>query len=350
MIKIGFDARMIRHSGIGTYSRALLKHLTVKPEYDFTLFGDLNKLVNYQARKVLADFPIYSVKEQIFFPVLLKRNPVEIFHVPHYNAPLGYRGTLVVTVHDLIHLKFPPSRLAYVYARGMLEAVCRKARKIIAVSQHTKKDIIDMIGIPEQKITVIYNAVSDEIFAPATPSASLPNLETPYLLYVGNIKPAKNVTRLIDAFLLAKQKAPDLRLMLVGKNFMPQFTKEFCTQNQIEMAGEVTFSTLGEIYRRAKIFVFPSLYEGFGLPPLEAMACETPVICSNAASLPEVVGEAALLFDPENVQQLAALIAELWNDEPQRKKLIAKGLDQVKKFSWERCVEQTETVYREALG
>ena len=166
-MKIGFDARMIRHSGIGTYIRGILKFLTEKENLDFTLFGDLSKIADYHAKKVLADFPIYSVREQVFFPALLKKEPCDIFHVPHYNAPVGFKGNLVVTIHDLIHLKFPPSRIAYLYARGMFEAVCRKAKVLIADSLNTRKDIIEMIGVREDKIKVVYPAAGEE-FSPVS--------------------------------------------------------------------------------------------------------------------------------------------------------------------------------------
>ncbi|OGR83095.1 MAG: hypothetical protein A2901_02635 [Elusimicrobia bacterium RIFCSPLOWO2_01_FULL_54_10] len=340
-MKIGFDARMINHSGIGTYSRAILKILTQDPALDFTVFGDLNKLANYPARKVLADFPIYSVKEQIFFPRLLSKNPVDVFHVPHYNAPLGYSGNLAVTVHDLIHLKYPPSKLAYLYARGMFEAVLRKAKRVIVDSLHTKNDILELIGIPEDKIRVVYPGV-DEDFSPATS-----NTQEPYILYVGNFKPTKNVGVLVEAFLQARRKIPELRLILAGKDFMPEATRLHSQAPGVTVAGEVNKPKLLDLYRGARIFVFPSLYEGFGLPPLEAMACGTPVICSNAASLPEAVGDAAMKFDPHDPLPLSELIFGLWKDEAKRKELSQKGLARAAGFTWKKCAQQIQAVYAE---
>lgn len=390
MIKIGFDARMVRHSGIGTYIRGILNILLQNENFDFTLFGNLDKITDYSTTKVVADYPIYSLREQFLFPHLLKQAQLDLLHVPHYNAPLAYKGKLIVTVHDLIHLKFPPSRIAYVYARLMLGMVCRKAKMIIAVSQNTKKDIVELLGIDDKKIRVIHPAVGNEFFSTETTSensltpnsrkvnnppsfppydkggyrggnlecsARIDNLESStlekigsdYILYVGNIKPTKNVKMLMQSFILAKKKIPDLRLVMVGKNFMPEFTKQFVDTPAIQFLGECPTDLLIQLYRRARLFVFPSLYEGFGLPPLEAMASGVPVICSNAASLPEVVGDAAMLVDPEDSLQLSETICDLWGSDAKRKTLSAKGLERAKKFSWQKCAEEVAKVYEECI-
>jgi len=344
-IKIGFDARMINHSGIGSYIRGILKFLIDKKEFDFTIFGDHVKTSNYTAKKVLLDFPIYSIREQLFFPGILKEHEVDLLHVPHYNAPIGYKKDVIVTIHDLIHLIYPPSRFAYFYARTMMEAVCSRSKTIITDSEHTKKDLMDMLGVTDKKIRVVYPAVSNEFFP--RPASQKLQSEPPYLLYVGNIKPTKNIKTLINAFLEAKRKIKDLRLILVGKNFMKDYTKSLSDHSDIKFIGEIAHNDLIELYCHAKLFVFPSLYEGFGLPPLEAMACGTPVLCSNAASLPEVVGDSAVLFDPKNTAQLAGLIVQLWDDSARRQELSAKGLIQSKKFSWETAANQIAEVYLE---
>lgn len=341
-MKIGFDARMIRHSGIGTYIRGILNHLTARENLDFTLFGDPLKIADYPAKKVLADFPIYSVREQLFFPRLLKKSLPDLLHVPHYNAPVGFRGNLVITIHDLIHLRFPPSRLAYIYARLMLETVCRKARIIIADSLNTKKDILELLGIEEKKVRVIYPGVG------WTDDGERKD-EGKYLLYVGMIKPHKNIKVLIQAFLKAREKIEKLQLVLAGKNFMSDYSDQFNGRKEIQFLGEVSQQKLVKIYRGAKLFVFPSLYEGFGLPPLEAMACGIPTICSNAASLPEAVGEAAALFNPMDSKELAEIIIELWENEQKRRVLAERGRAQAKRFSWQKCASEIEKVYGEVL-
>lgn len=354
MIPIGFDARMIRHSGIGTYSRGILKRLTQNPEFDFTLFGNLDKIAEYDSKKVLADFPIYSIREQFSFPVLLAAHKIPILHVPHYNASLGYGGKLIVTVHDLIHLKFPPSRPAYFYARTMIEAVTRKAKIVLTVSQNTRRDLIEILGTPEKKIRVVYpgvnapnNNIRGQAPAPNPAAAASGAQRDPYLLYVGNVRPTKNIRTLVEAFLSAQKDAKDLRLVLAGKESTPEYSAQFKDRPGIEFLGEVAERDLQGLYLGARVFVFPSLYEGFGLPPLEAMSLGVPVICSNAASLPEAVGDAALTFDPKDAGALADAIKTLWKSDGERQRLISKGFEQVKKFSWNQCAQETSRAYQE---
>lgn len=348
-MKIGFDARMIFHSGIGTYIRGILNILTSMENLDFTLFGNLSKIADYPAKKVLADFPIYSIREQLFFPQILRKHSLELLHVPHYNVPLGYKGNMVVTIHDLIHLRYPPSRAAYIYARLMFESVCKRAKIIIAVSNNTKKDIVKLLGVDERKIRVIYEGLGNK-FDQSHTNMEQSNSDSGYILYIGNIKPTKNIFTLVKAFLIAKQNFPEMRLVIAGKNFMSKETKQYQNCPEIQFLGEVPHQEIEKLYKNAKIFIFPSFYEGFGLPPLEAMAYGIPVICSNSSSLPEVVGDAAMLFDPQNVNELSGLIVALWKDKEKRKTLSMKGIEQVKKFSWKNCAEQTARVYSEIIS
>lgn len=350
LLNLAFDARMARHSGIGTYIRSLLEILTKDPDLDLTLYGDLTHLADYNARKILADFPIYSVREQVFFPALLKKNPCGLLHVPHYNAPLGYGGKLVVTVHDLIHLKFPPSRLAYLYARGMLQAVCGKADLVLTDSLNTKKDILELLGVPEKKIRVIYLGFGNNLEPRVLDEEEDPQYpKDGFMLYVGNVRATKNIPLLVEAFVKARALDKDMRIVIAGKNFMQDYTAAYQGSPTIRFTGEVSMPTLRTLFRNARFFVFPSLYEGFGLPPLEAMSRGLPVISSNAASLPEVLGDAALTFDPNNSEQLAGHMVRLWKDSALRKSLAQKGLDQAKKFTWEKCAAETKAAYLEVL-
>lgn len=349
MNQIGFDARMIAHSGIGTYIREILKHLTEREKFNLLLFGNPEKISDIQTKKIDFDLPIYSLREQLFFPFVLKKNGVKILHVPHYNAPLGFSGRLIVTIHDLIHLKFPKSRIAYFYAYAMFKRVCQKAEIIIADSCHTQKDIIELVGVKESKIRVVYPGFGNP-FHEIDQNGSVSNhADSNVLLYVGNVRPTKNIQTLIDAFLIAREQIKEIRLILAGKNFMPQITRKYESHPDIKFLGEVSLLALSNLYKNAKLFVFPSLYEGFGLPPLEAMSCGVPVICSNAASLPEVAGNAAALFDSQNKFQLAELILELWKNETKRKEMIQKGYKNVKKFSWKKCADETAKIYEECL-
>ncbi len=337
---------MCRHSGIGTYIRSLLQRLTLKLEYDFTLFGKLEQIVNYPAKKVSAEFPIYSLREQFLLPYLLERHPVKLLHLPHYNVPLGYSGRIVVTIHDLIHLKFPPSRAAYFYARTMLEAACRKAAMILVNSQNTKNDLMEMLGVKEEKIMVSLLAVEPE---EETQNKELLALKKEHVLFVGNIKPHKNVITLIRAFKKAQIKNPDLKLVIVGKDFMPDLTALYRGDPGIEFLNEISPQKIKHVYCRSRLLVLPSFYEGFGLPILEAMRWGVPVACSNVASMPEVAGEAALFFDPQDVGGLAQIISDVWESESVRQGLIRKGYVQLEKFSWDRCAELTAQVYERSL-
>ena len=351
-LKIGYDARMITHSGIGTYIRNTLNHLTSFSNLEFTLFGNLEKISQYQTRKVLADFPIYSLKEQIFFPRILSREKkvCDLIHFPHYNIPLSFTNNVVVTIHDLIHLTFPPSKFAYLYARTMLEAACRKAKLIITVSENTKKDILKWFKIPDKKIRVIYSGAGNEWIQTSKQESSrdYSNLgrSKEYILYVGNLKPSKNINTLIQGFSIAQKKIKDLNLILAGKNFMPHLLKS-SLHPQISILGEISLAQLRDLYKNAKLFVFPSSYEGFGFPPLEAMQFGIPVISSCSSSLPEILGDSALFFNPQDPRELADCICECWNKEEVRKNLKIKGFENLKRFSWEKCATETAKVYSE---
>lgn len=352
-MRIGFDARMVAHSGIGTYSREILNRLTAGDAFDFTLFGDPAKIGDFMALKVRCDYPIYSLKEQLLLSNLMARHAFDLAHFPHYNAPLGYRKPFVVTVHDCIHLIYPKSRLAYLYAKTLIQSACRKSRIVITDSQHTKNDLMRLLGLPENKIRVIHPGVSERWRTQADEArknraSAGPMFAGEYALYVGNVRSSKNIENLMRAYEKASE-GRKLRLILAGKNFMPDWTARFKGRDDVLFLGEVSDPTLVRLYANAKLFIFPSLYEGFGLPPLEAMASGVPVICSNAASLPEVAGDAALLFDPRDVSTLAAHILKLWDDAALRNALIEKGYANAARFSWNKCAEEVAGVYREAL-
>jgi glycosyltransferase involved in cell wall biosynthesis len=350
---------MIQHSGVGTYVRGILGKLTQEFPHSLILFGHLEKLKDLPARKISWKAPIYSLKEQIIFPMLLRRNAVSLLHVPHYNIPLAYHGKLVITIHDLIHLRFPPSRMAYVYARTMLEIAVGRAIKILTVSQNTKQDLVEILNVPLEKIVVTplsaenFTQASSNLFScdKAMESSTLPFdiSKEPYLLYVGNIKPLKNVPMLIRSFFEAKKKVKDLRLVCAGRNFMSDWTKQYTEKDGIYFLGEVSNARLRQLYKQSHLFVFPSIYEGFGLPPLEAMEAGVPVICSNAASLPEVVGDAAWLIDPYNQDSLTDAIIQLWTDTSERERLKANAVENISRFSWQKCADQTLDVYQEIL-
>jgi len=253
-----------------------------------------------------------------------------------------------------------PSRMAHTYAKMMMFTSTKSATKVISVSQSSKRDIVRYLNIPPDKIEVIYNAVSN-IFKPMNGLNLKDQLRTKfgvsgdYLLYVGNLMPHKNLKRLIYAFYRLRRKLKkDYNLVIVGEG-IPHYRELRVLANDLGLKDNVIFlgfiakKWLPILYNEAKVFVFPSQYEGFGLPPLEAMACGTPVITSNTSSLPEVVSDAGLLIDPYNVEELIEAMERCLTDDNLRAELIEKGLQRVKLFSWERTAQRTLEIYQTIL-
>ncbi|HTV56325.1 MAG TPA: glycosyltransferase family 1 protein, partial [Terriglobia bacterium] len=324
---VTIDARMLASSGIGTYLEELLAGFaTLDHEFRFRVLcappeGVGEKEANQdsftaEARRltnaenggtkpppsafefVRATSPIYSLREQWEIARLARKGA--LLHCPHYNIPYFYKGRMVVTIHDLTHLadrEFVPNRLAYYYARFMLKAAAHHSRQVITVSQFSKKAICKTLGIPENKVHVISYGIPKRILrSPAGDLALLEELNVvqPYVLFVGNLKPHKNVQALLRAFaLVPEQVRTSHRLVVAGKldacyPALRQLSQELSLSTQVVFTGHVADDELRALYAGAKVFVLPSLNEGYGLPVLEAMAYGVPVIVSNTSSLPEV--------------------------------------------------------------
>jgi glycosyltransferase involved in cell wall biosynthesis len=361
MTSIAVDVRMLHASGIGTYLRHLLP-LVIRSMDDvvFHLLGDSEALaaLRWQAmpnvRLVDCKAPIYSIREQF---ELARKIPesTELFWSPHYNIPLFYRGCLLVTVHDVFHLAMPEFVGGFhkrLYAKAMFGAVARSADIVVCDSGFTARELLKFTGVPEQKLRVIRLGIDRSWFAPSrVPSPH----EKPFLLFVGNVKPHKNLVRLLDAFSSIAEVVPH-DLVIVGKKegFITgdDVVKERALRlgDRVHFTGYVDDAALRQYFSHAAALVFPSLYEGFGLPPLEAMASGCPVIVSNAASLPEVCGEAAVYCDPYHSEDIAQQILLVLRDESLRADLARKGLEQARKFTWEACAEETSRVMRGLLG
>lgn len=342
--KTGIDARMIEMSGIGTY----IQHLMGYGIYDYAL-GNEEAIRRYdsEVRVIPYDAAIYSPKEQVLFPNKAIRNAgIDIIHFPHYNVPLSFHGRYVVTVHDLTHIVLPEflgSKIKYHYAKFLMSHALRGAEHIFTVSQNSKNDIIKYFGTAEDKISITYDAIDDDF--KVKNEAEIEYLYEKYdiprnkklILYVGNLKPHKNLITLLKA--LKELDRTDVILLLVGKAFksvdMENQEKELGIRNKVIHTGMVSKQELIDFYNVADLFVFPSLYEGFGIPPLEAMACGTPVIAANNSSIPEVCGDAAVLVDVKRVDLLAKAIENLLDSESLSTTLIEKGRKQFKAFSWE---------------
>lgn len=358
MKQIAIDMRMVRHSGIGTYLQALVPRLReLRPADRFRLLGNVDLLREHfgSPGKAVAHVPwhspIYSVAEQLRAPLCIGQG-VDLFWAPHYNIPLLYRGPLVVTVHDAFHLAMPEFVGGFhrrLYARTLFGAVAKKADAIICVSRFTADELVRLAGADPRKIRVVPNGVDEAWFG--LQRHRRPHLG-PYLLFVGNVKPNKNLRRLVTAY-ASLAESIELDLVIVGQRegFLtadPQVaTLAQRLAGRVHFTGYVDQATLEQYFIHAEALVFPSLYEGFGLPPLEAMACGCPVITSCAASLPEVCGEAALYFDPLEPAQIAAAIKRLVQNQGLRQELVERGIERARAFSWKDSAALTSEVFEE---
>ena len=356
---IGIDARMIEMSGIGTY----IQHLMDQGIYDYAV-GSEEQIRKYdKSVKVIPfDANIYKLKEQLNFPNRqIKKAGIDIMHFPHYNVPVSYRGRYMVTVHDLTHIIFPEflgRRIKYVYAKALMKQAVRRAEHVFTVSNNSKEDIIKYFGVPENKISITYNAIDDSFTEKA--EADYEYLYNKYniprtskiLLYVGNLKPHKNLVTLLRA--AADLRDEDIAVVLAGKAFkdsdLEQQERQMGIREKVIHTGLVSKEELIDLYNLADIFVFPSLYEGFGIPPLEAMACGTPVIAANNSSIPEVVGDAAVLFDATDKDELVRAIRKTLGSTDLQKELIKNGYSRVKAFSWNDTVEIIKSTIASGTG
>jgi len=358
-MKIGIDARFYQEAGIGRYIRNLIKNLALldrKNEYFiFLLDKDFNKVnLPENFHKVRANFGWYGLQEQIRLPRLLDKYDLDLIHFPHFNIPIFYRGKFVVTIHDLIHQHFNMQRatthgslsykLKQLGYKKVFQHAIKKSSKILVPSQFVKGQLVSGWNVDSDKIVVTPEAVDDKIFSIKRKVKR--GVPSPYIFYLGNAHPHKNVEGLIKAYLLLKKKNPNLNLVLSGQDHY--FWERVKIENQqpgIIYTGYVTDEEAIALLKSADVYVQPSFEEGFGLPLLEAFAVGTPVVSSNAGSLPEVGGEASLYFNPYSVDDMADIIAKVLGSEDLQKNLTRKGLERVKQFSWEKLAKQTLQIY-----
>jgi len=371
-MKIAIDARKWRDYGIGTYVRNLVRHLA-HLDRQTTYFLFCNRADEAVLRDLAENFvPViddssgYGLREHLSIPHKLRSLGVDLFHAPHYVLPLFCRRRSVVTIHDCIHLLFPeylPNRLGYRYAKLMMGSAIDRSSLVFTVSEASRRDILQFYPDADpERLQVVPNAIDETLLA--DPGAEeMERVKERYqirgrvVLYAGNIKPHKNLDRLIAAFGLLKQRPghEDLKLLIIGD----EIRKYPSLRRRVEAAGvrqDVRFfgfvpdQTLAALYRLASVFAFPSLYEGFGLPPLEAMACGTPVVTSNVSSIPEVVGDAAVQVDPYDTAAIASGLERVLADPALRATLVARGYERAQHFSWERSVRAVHASYMRVLG
>ena len=364
-MRIGIDVRKYSDLGIGSYIRTLLAEFDTRLDHDLVLFASPEEAARIRSRHrgevVVERAGKYSVKELFSLSVKARASRCDLFHAPHYTLPyfLGCRS--VVTIHDLIHLRFPESFNAakQAYARAVIGHACAAADAIIVDAEFTKRDIEATFRVSPEKIHVVHLGVRQEFTTALAGSEarvvahSLPE-GTPYALYVGSLKPHKNIPVLLKAFAQLGD-FPDLRLVLSGEPFdandgLLSLSRSLGIRDRIIDAGRVSTEGLVSLYQKASVVVLPSLYEGFGLPILEAMACGTPIIGARAASIPEVMGEGGMLFDPTDADELAGLIRSVLTDRSLRDSQRAYGLANARRFSREEQAARTIQVYESLLS
>jgi glycosyltransferase involved in cell wall biosynthesis len=365
VVRIGIDARKLHDFGIGTYIRNLLRQLARRDrQTEFVLLcrpADAQTLASLgeNFRPVVETAGNYSIAEQFRIPLALRREGVTLFHAPHYVLPPLVTCRSVVTIHDCIHLMFPqylPNQFALTYAKTSMALASRRATRVMTVSESSKRDIIRFFDTDPDKISVIYNAY-DERFGVEPREDDVVRvrerfqLHDEFVLYAGNVKPHKNLERLIEAFHIVRNRGLDhLKLVLIGDEIskyaaLRRAVHQHQLHKYVRFLGYLPEETLAVMYRLAGVFVFPSLYEGFGLPPLEAMASGTPVVTSNVSSLPEVAGDAAVLVDPYDPTAIADGIHRVLTDEALRRDLRRKGVARAHQFSWEQSVSRIHDIY-----
>lgn len=382
MLHIGIDARFYGSlgKGLGRYTEKLIENLEIlDTENEYTIFLRCENFEEYQPKnprfkKVVAQYAWYGIAEQTFFVFLLYRYALDLVHFPHFNVPVLYRRRFLVTIHDLILIHYPTRRNTthgwFLYAvkffvyRFVIASAIRRATHIITVSQFTARDIEKYYPFASGKITVTYEAA--DAYCRYLPPEKEKNLltrlriispervEAPdqshdilrsYFLYVGNAYPHKNLPVLFE---VAKM-FPQYLLVFVGKeDYFYRRLKRQVKQVQLKnvlFTGFLTDSELSTLYRLASLYLFPSLYEGFGLPPLEAMTHGTVVVSSNRGSLPEILGEAAVYFDPTDTHSLCKVVQNLLENKSLQESLRVRGYERSVQFRFQEMAAATHRLY-----
>ncbi|MDO8461049.1 MAG: glycosyltransferase family 1 protein [bacterium] len=416
-MRIGIDCRLWSESGVGRYTRNLVQNLAqidIKNEYVlFILSKDQEKILHFvqndSFRTVKADIRWHSIEEQIRFPSILNQEKLDLVHFPYFSVPIFYNKPFVVTIHDLILHHFPTGeastlplsiyKLKLLGYKYVISQAAKKAKKIITVSNATKEEIIDHLGVREDKIVVTYESVDDRLISklPTSPfdfaqgfggASKIKN----YFLYVGNAYPHKNLERLLQAFKIITQGAlvgnenflvhdakklkgsshtskpasahrenfvpspRPLTLVLVGKEDyfykrLREIIKNMKLSDSVIFYGEASDEELINLYQNAKALVMPSLMEGFGLPALEAMANSCLVLASNIPALKEVCGDAAIYFSAYDINEITEVMKSVcFNDSNHFSQNIGRGIERSKMFSWKKMAKETVDIYESCVG
>lgn len=368
-IRVGFDGTPLlgTRSGVGYYTGRLLSAmLAMYPEWEYLLYS--NRPVGPLDADLVGARPMVSrvpskrlIWMQCLLPALIRRSSPHLCHFPNAMAPLWQPRPFILTIHDASLFLFsnyhPRARLLSI--RLTLPILARRAAAIICVSHHARTELSRILKLDPEKVHVVYEA-APSAFRPVTDSHRLAALRQKYrlperfLLHVGTLEPRKNLRRLVRALYRLRRRGCDIGLVLVGArgwhlNGFDAEIERLALEDAIVFTGYVPTADLPGLFSLATLFVYPSLYEGFGLPPLEAMACGAPVLASDRGSLPEICGEAAYLVDPEDEEALLEGLLTLLADGERRADLRNRGLARARAFSWKRAAQETAAVYRQVL-
>ena len=355
------DARLATAAGHRTYIRNIVPRMAaLTPEWRWSLLGERPRLsVEPWVRNLglpIADVsaPVYGLAEQIRIPMRIPKD-ADLFWSMHYNIPLAARVPVIATIHDAAHLRLPEYRarpLHHGYARIMFHAALARASAVIFNSEFTRREVMELVGEPRATGTVVHMGIDEAWFEPVRET---PALEPPYFVFVGNLKPHKNVQTLLAAFRRIAADVPE-RLVLAGRTEGLR-TRDNAALSEIEaagtrvvLAGEVSDEQLRAVVASATALVMPSLYEGFGFPPLEAMAAGCATIVSRCASLPEVCGDSPLYFDARDAGELAAAMLAVSRDSELRRRLIERGRRHARRYTWDASATASLAVLDRALG
>lgn len=366
---IGIDARKAQDFGIGTYVRNLVQALAgldrenryvlfIRPQ-DQELFRELPETF----RTVVESAPFYSLRELAALSLQIVKQRLDLYHATHYVLPLLLPSRVVVTIHDIIHLLYPdflPNRFAFLYAQRMIRRSLSRGDRVIAVSGNTRADLLRYFDVDNRKIEVIYNGVEDLYRRRVGPEElehwqQALGIAPPYLLFVGNPKPHKNLDTVVKAYARARQQAGfTAPLVCVGNRAANEFkirqrAESLGVGSHVRLLGHVPQEALPAIYQGATLFLYPTLYEGFGLPIVEAMASGLPVITSNTSALKEIGQGYALLVEPLDVAGMADAIARAMTDTELRSDLAERGLRRSEDFRWQEAAARTLGLYRSLL-
>lgn len=374
-MRIIVDARKVsgKHYGIGTYIRRLGESCArLSPSDDFVFLGETDRTDGKGMPRDVARISgnnvtwepnssaNYGLRELVSVSWQVRNLGGDVFHAPHYVYPLMLPCPGVVTIHDCIHLRFPqqfPKLGSNSYARMMIRRAVARSDRVLTVSEATRADLVDLVDADPSKIEVIRHGC-DPYFLEAVDDLELSNvaekysLDRPFLLSVTNIKPHKNLKRLLESFGQLRRDYDDLDLVIAGGDFsqhpeLQAACKSYGIEDRVKPLGFRPKKELRALYSLARIFVFPSLYEGSGLPPLEAMACGTPVVASDNSAIPEIVGRNGLLVNPYRVDAITDAIRSLLEDSSLRDALGAQGKLRAKEFDWDKSARRVLDVYRE---